>query len=127
MPTDETRAHHVSPRRGEVWYVNLEPTQGAELQKMRPCVVISADTVGRLPLRLVVPLTTWQEAFAVRPWLALVEPTTENGLVRDSAADTFQLRSVSLLRFDSRGPMGTLSEEVMKQIISALLLTVDAS
>ncbi len=125
MLIDELRSQRIDPKRGEVWYVDLDPTQGAELQKKRPCVVISADTVGRLPLRLVVPLTTWQAAFVSRPWLAKVEATTQNGLPRDSAADTFQVRSVSLQRFGSDS-IGVLSSVVMEQVIAALLITVDA-
>ena len=32
----------------------------AEIQKVRPAVVISMDTIGRLPLRMVVPITDWK-------------------------------------------------------------------
>ncbi len=47
----------VNPKRGEVWWVSLDPTRGAEMQKTRPAVVLSSNRLGRLPLRLVVPLT----------------------------------------------------------------------
>lgn len=42
------------PRRGEIWWVNLEPTVGSEIRKKRPVVVISSDAINRL--RLPVPL-----------------------------------------------------------------------
>lgn len=35
-----------SPKRGEIWQVNLDPTVGAEIQKSRPAIVISSDAVG---------------------------------------------------------------------------------
>lgn len=55
--------------RGQVWDVNLNPTKGAEIQKVRPCVVISGDGVGKLPLKVIVPLTEWQNVFGGHPWL----------------------------------------------------------
>lgn len=45
-----------TPDRGEVWLVDFDPAVGAEMQKVRPALVISVDSVGRLPLRMVVPL-----------------------------------------------------------------------
>ncbi len=47
----------LTPNRGEVRFVDFDPSVGAEIQKVRPALVISLDSVGRLPLRLVVPLT----------------------------------------------------------------------
>jgi mRNA interferase MazF len=35
------------PRRGEIWWVNLDPTTGAEIKKTRPCVVISNSVVNQ--------------------------------------------------------------------------------
>jgi mRNA interferase MazF len=45
------------PSRGEVWLVNFDPAVGGEIRKLRPALIISLDTIGRLPLRLVVPIT----------------------------------------------------------------------
>jgi mRNA interferase MazF len=33
----------MNPKRGEIWWVNLDPTQGREIKKHRPCVIVSAD------------------------------------------------------------------------------------
>ena len=52
------------PHRAEIWTVQFDPTVGAEIQKLRPSVVANVDSVGRLPLRIVVPLTDWQASFA---------------------------------------------------------------
>lgn len=68
-----------NPKRGEVRQVDLDPTVGSEIQKSRPCVVISADGIGRLPLRLVVPLTGWKPAYAGYPWCVQVGPDANNG------------------------------------------------
>ena len=50
----------TTPKRGEIWRVNLDPTIGAEIKKIRPVIVISSDAVGKLPLKLVVPITEWK-------------------------------------------------------------------
>jgi mRNA interferase MazF len=45
--------------RGEVWWVSLDPTQGSEIRKTRPCVVLTHDTLNRLRRTVVVvPLST---------------------------------------------------------------------
>lgn len=48
-----------NPHRGEIWIVDFNPTVGSEIQKQRTAVVVSLDTIGKLPLRIVVPITGW--------------------------------------------------------------------
>ena len=46
-------------KRGEVWLVNLDPTVGSEIQKTRPCVVISPPEMhDYLRTAIVAPMTT---------------------------------------------------------------------
>jgi mRNA interferase MazF len=46
-------------RRGEIWLVNLDPTVGSEIRKMRPCVVVSpAEMHDHLRTAIVAPMTT---------------------------------------------------------------------
>lgn len=105
-------------RRGEVWLINLDPTVGAEIKKTRPAVIVNDDAIGALPLRVIVPLTEWKERFAVAPWLVRVEPDEENALEKTSAADAFQVRSVSQDRFVRL--LGKLSEPAMQGVTRAL-------
>lgn len=52
--------------RGEVHLVRLEPTQGSELRKTRPCLIVSPDELNRhLRTALVAPMTTGGRAY---PW-----------------------------------------------------------
>src|SRR6266481_529511 len=90
------------PLRGEVWKVNFSPSVGAEIQKVRPAVVLSLDVVGRLPLRIVVPITDWKPAYANFAWFVHLLPDQSNGLTKESGADAFQIKSVSENRFVSR-------------------------
>src|SRR5450830_1435528 len=71
-------AERPHPKRGEVWWVKPGKTSGAELQKKRPYVVISADAMGNVPIKIVVPLKTWQDRFADWPWVVRIEPTRAN-------------------------------------------------
>jgi len=52
------------PKRGEIWLVRFDPSIGAEIRKLRPAVVLSLDKIGRLPLRIVVPVTDWRPVLA---------------------------------------------------------------
>ena len=113
----------LDPKRGEVWRVDLEPTVGSEMQKSRPCVVVNADDIGRLPLRVVVPLTGWNPVYANYPWCVQINPTAANGLTKASSADTFQLRSLSVLRMTAR--LGRLTDAEMKAIAEAVAVCVD--
>ena len=46
-------------RRGEVWLVALDPTVGTEIQKTRPCVIVSPDALNAsLRRKIVAPLTS---------------------------------------------------------------------
>jgi mRNA interferase MazF len=44
----------VIPARGEVWWVRLDPTEGSEIRKTRPCLVLTADTLNRYRRTVVV-------------------------------------------------------------------------
>lgn len=46
-------------KRGDIWWVSLDPTQGSEIKKTRPCVVLTHNTINRLRRTVVVvPLST---------------------------------------------------------------------
>jgi mRNA interferase MazF len=109
-------------RRGEVWLINLDPTIGAEIRKTRPAVIVNDDAIGILPLRVIVPITDWKERYAVAPWMVKLEATAERGLAKDSAADAFQVRSVSQMRFVRR--LGQLADVEMQQITGALAIVL---
>lgn len=109
--------------RGEIWLVNLDPTIGAEIRKTRPVVVVSSDAVGRLPIRLVAPLTEWKDYFAQNVWHVKLEPDNTNGLTKTSAVDTLQLRGVDTGRFVQK--LGSVSEATMKSIVTAIAAVIE--
>jgi mRNA interferase MazF len=109
-------------RRGEVWLINLDPTVGSEIKKTRPAVIVSDDAIGLLPLRVIVPLTDWKDRYSTAPWMVKVEPNRENGLSKPSAADAFQIRSVSEQRFARR--IGRVGDNTVAAVEEAILVVV---
>lgn len=109
--------------RCEVWLINLDPTIGAEIRKTRPVVIVSSDAVGVLPLRVVVPLTDWKSHYQHAAWMIKISPNGNNGLAKDSAADTFQIRSVSTVRFVRK--IGEITQDEMDRIVNAIGLVIE--
>ncbi|HWB86912.1 MAG TPA: type II toxin-antitoxin system PemK/MazF family toxin [Bryobacteraceae bacterium] len=112
-----------TPKRGEVWYVDFDPTKGAEIQKRRPAVVISSDAVGKLPVKLVVPITNWNPAFETNIWHVRLDPSPQNGLKKSSAADALQVRSVSVDRFLER--WGRITQQQLEEIVQAIAAVIE--
>ena len=112
-----------NPCRGEVWDVDFDPTIGAEIQKMRPAVVISIDSIGRLPIKLVAPITGWQAGFSGKIWLVKVQPNRVNGLTKESAVDILQVKSVDVQRFRRR--RGRFTATLMEEIGAAIVAIID--
>jgi len=54
-------------RRGDVFLISLDPTQGDEIQKTRPCVIVSPDELNvHLRTFIVAPLTTGSHPYPFR-------------------------------------------------------------
>ena len=108
--------------RGEIWLINLDPTVGAEIKKSRPAVIVNVDEVGVLPLRVIVPITTWKEHYSQAPWMVKIQPTKENGLDQTSTADAFQIRSLSIERFIRI--VGKVDSEMLYSIFEAVQIVL---
>jgi mRNA interferase MazF len=102
--------------------VRFDPSIGAEIQKERPAVVVSASAVGRLPLHIVVPITDWKPLYTSFPWFVPLSPTATNGLTKNSGADAFQIKSLSRDRFVAK--LGNLTPAEMDRIAAAVALCV---
>ncbi len=111
-----------SIRRGEIWLVNLNPTRGSEITKCRPCVVVNVDSMAKLPLRIIVPITEWKAHYNQTPWMTQLDPDSQNGLSKTSAADSFQVRCVDEKRFAKR--LGFVTPEELADIVAAIGLII---
>ena len=105
--------------RGEVWWVNFDPSIGGEIKKKRPAIIMSNDAANMHLNRLqVIPITS--NASRLYPSEAFV---TINGKLHKAMAD--QLTTVSKLRMIN--PMGKISREDMWQIERAIKLQLGFS
>jgi len=111
------------PKRGEIWTVNLDPTIGAEIQKKRPALVVSSDAVGKLPIKLIAPITGWNNKFANSPWHVRIDPDQTNGLTKPSTIDALQLRGVDVQRFDRK--LGKVSPTLHEEVAAAIAAVVE--
>jgi len=110
-------------KQSEIWEINLSPTIGAEIKKKRPAVIINDDSIGVLPLRVIVPITQWKDKFSGAIWMIRIEPDRQNRLSKLSAIDTFQIRSISTARFIKK--VGLISPDILREIKTAVKAVID--
>jgi mRNA interferase MazF len=110
-----------SPRRGEVWGVDLDPTRGREQAGIRPALIVSDDALNGGPRDLVIicPITGTDRGI---PTHVPVAPP-EGGLSRPSAIMVEQVRAVSTSRLGRRG--GEVTPETMGQVDQVLGLVLN--
>lgn len=107
----------------EIWEVEFMSQRGAEIDKVRPALIISSPLAGKLPLHIVVPITDWKPVFARYFWFVPLQPTSENGLQKPSGADAFQVKSVDKQRLIKR--IGAVQETELQAVIDALILCLE--
>ena len=105
------------PRRGDVYWVNVDPVVGTEIRETRPAVVVSNDSCNRYGTRVVVlPITSSVDS--LYPGEAMVEV---KGKPARALGD--QVRSIDKSRLRAR--VGRLTAEEMSRIDEALAITLD--
>ena len=101
---------------GEIWWTDLNPTQGREQNGRRPVLIISGNLLNRyLEVVIVVPLTTRIKGYKGNP---ILEPNTKNQLNSLSEALVFHVRSVSKDRLIEK--IGEVEPETILQIKETL-------
>ncbi len=105
-------------RRGEIYWVQLDPTVGAEIKKTRPALVVSNDNNNRFSdLITVLPITS--QAKTARLFEVLI-PMGQGGLKKISKAKANQIRTVDKSRFGDE-PLGfALDQKLMAQADQAI-------
>lgn len=115
--------------RGQIYFVNLDPTKGREQAGHRPVLVVSADAINRQPLVITVVVGT-DGAHLPRDYPTNVRVTAkETGLPRDTVFLCFQVRSLDPTRFADLpgrppGPAGRMPLLRMKEVDAALRLAL---
>lgn len=98
-------------KRGEVYWVNLDPTVGTEINKTRPALVVSPDDMNAiLPRVIVAPLTSKGQPLGCRPRVVFQGKSAR--ILLD------QLRTVDKVRLVEK--MGTIDPELWQKTLLAL-------
>ncbi len=108
----------ISMKQGEIWLINLDPTIGAELKKTRPAITVNENSIGKLPLKVIVPITDWEDHYEIAPWMVQILPNNSNKLKKISSADCFQVRSLSEKRIINK--LGKIDSETLEKIKDGL-------
>ena len=105
-------------RRGEVWVANLNPARGAEVGKVRPVLVIQADTLTEAgsDTVIILPLTS-----QLRPGLRRyrVPVSARDRLLKDCYVVVEKPRALDRKRF-GEGPLTTLTPVEMAEVEKSL-------
>ena len=100
------------PRRGEVWWVRLDPARGSDIAKTRPCLILSTNVVNeRRRTVVVIPLSS-----SPQPSPPLLVPVSCAG--REAVAVVDQIRAVAKERLEKR--LGELTSEHLEAVEQGL-------
>ena len=106
-------------KRGEIYYANLSPAVGSEMNKRRPVLIVSNDANNRAADTVtILPITS--NVTRVYPFEVLINPE-DSGLPKPSKVQTQQVRTISKQRIGA-DTVGNLSQEVMQLVDTALKL-----
>lgn len=111
-------------KRGEIYYADLHPAIGSEMDKRRPVLIVSNDINNKAASTLtILPITS--HVSRVYPFEVLLNPEV-SGLTKPSKAQAQQVRTISKQRIISE-VIGNLDEETMLLIDAALKLHLGLS
>jgi mRNA interferase MazF len=109
--------------RGQIYFVDLDPTKGREQAGRRPVLVVSSDAINRQPLVVTVVVGT-SATNITREYPTNVRiPAAESGLKTDTVFLCFQLRSLDPSRFGQ--PAAHVEAHRMADVNRALRMTLD--
>lgn len=115
MPRGELRY-----KRGEIWWVNLDPTVGSETAKKRPCVILQNDVGNaRSATTMVAPLLKSSKTY---PFVVNIEATVANGLDQTRGIHLEQMRVVDDRRIATK--LGMLEDKYWREIEQAVAIVL---
>ncbi len=78
-------------KQSEIWLIDLvDPTKGAEIQKKRAAIIVNDNVLGKLPLKVVVPITDWKDRYNMASWMVQLTPNAQNGLPKNPLPTVFK-------------------------------------
>ena len=105
-------------KRGETWWVNLDPTIGSEIKKRRPCVIVSNDASNRAQSRVQVAPMTSAQPTRIYPWEArVIVGGRQSKALADQIRTVSKDRLVSLAGVADAAEMAALEEALRFQLV----------
>ena len=109
-------------KRGEIYYANLSPAVGSEMDKRRPILIVSNDANNRAANTVtILPITS--NVIRIYPFEVLLNPE-DSGLSKPSKVQAQQVRTISQQRINS-DVVGSITEEIMQLVDAAIKLHLD--
>ena len=102
------------PKRGELYWISLDPTVGSEIKKVRPCVIISPDAANRSGSLIIVAPITKVEGKKIFFHEIYIPKGTANS-PHDSKIKVFQLRCIDKKRIQGK-KIGALPEDLLEAL-----------
>ena len=107
----------------DIYWVNLDPTQGAETQKKRPCAIIQSNLLNRQSKTIIVaPILPGHKKW---PFVVNIIPTSKNGLDKDRHLNLKQIRAIDISRIDNK--QGFLEQSYLDEIIKTLRIIFESA
>lgn len=102
----------VDIKRFDICLINLDPTLGSEIKKMRPCVVISPDEMNRnINTIIVAPITTKSRKYPTR--IKITFEGKEGQIVLD------QIRTIDKIRIVKK--LGKIHQKTAHEVLRSLI------
>ena len=115
-------AQPVKPMRGEVYLVRFDPTEGSEVGKTRPALILQNDTANRTsPITIVAAITSKFNPARLYPTEVLIQ-AGEAGLTVDSVVLLNQIRSIDKARLASF--VGRITPKTLDQVDQAIKVSL---
>lgn len=110
-------------KRGDIYLIRLDPTEGSEQAGTRPALIVSRDAINQFsPVVIICPLTDARHIQQLYPSDVPVK-APEGGLKKDSVVLTGQIRAVAKHRLSKQ--LGQLFLPTMKNVDRVLKITLN--
>jgi mRNA interferase MazF len=110
-------------KRGEIWWVDLKPVVGSEVDKERPCLILQNDIGNKNgATTIIAPLLPGIKTY---PFVVNIIPTLENGLSGDRHINLSQIRAIDARRIKNK--QGVLEDTYWEAIEKAVSIELGFS
>ncbi len=115
------RTDRITPKRGEIWTVNFDPTVGSEIRKTRPAIILQNDTANRHSPVTIVAAISAQSDGPIYPTEVSIAPM--KGIEKPSVILLNQIRTVDKQRMVKK--VGAIKPDIMRKVDRAIKISLD--